>query len=182
MNRAVLVWTVCCGLILSAGSGGICEEPASVKDDELIVLFIKVVEESADKRTSQILSEPMLLLHLGERNSFLVGGQIPIGSDYFDIGQRFDFKPTKISGQTIWVVIESTFTDYVKNEQGELKQLEKRQVTKRKLELGKVFVGDSYKWNLVPKTQLHLEYRIERMKVKEYRLADAKAREAAKKQ
>lgn len=180
MNRAILVWAVSCGLLLAAACKTTGEEPAKPKQDDLIVLFVKVMEESADKRQSQVLSEPTLTTRLGERTGFFVGTQVPIGGDYFDVGQRFDIKPTKISGQTIWIVIESTSTDYVKDEHGELKPFEKRQVTKRKLELGKVVVDDHWKWNLDPKANAHIEYRIERMTWKEYRLADAKAREAAK--
>ncbi len=184
MNRAILIWAVSCGLILSVLSKGPCEEPAKAKQGDLIVLFIKVVEESADKRQSQIVSEPMLVAQLGEPRSFLVGAGVPNGDSYLDVGQRYDFKPTKINGQTIWIVIESTFTDYVKDEHGELKPFERRQVTKRKLELGKVVVDDPWKWNLVSKAkaQLHIEYRVERMTEKEYEIADAKAREAVKKE
>lgn len=180
MNRTILVWAASCGLALATACKTTCEEPAKAKQGELTVLFIKAVEESADKQKSQVLTETMLPTYLGEVRSFQVGANVPVGDDTFlDVGQRYDFKPTKINGQTIWIVIESTSTDYVKNEHGELKPLEKRQVTKRKLELGKEVVEGPWKWNHVPKSQLHIEYRIERMTWKEYRLADAKAREAA---
>jgi hypothetical protein len=180
MNRAILIWAASCGLVLATACKTTSEEPAKAKPGKLIVLFVKVVEESADKRQSQVLSEPMFLVDLGEGTGFFVGTQIPLGDPpYLEVSHRFDIKPTKISGQTIWIVIESTSTDYVKNERGELKPLEKRQVTKRKLELGKEVVEGPWKWNHVPKSQLHIEYRIERMTWKEYRLADAKAREAS---
>src|SRR5687768_13035646 len=163
MNRAILASVLSCGLILAATGRGPCEEPAKAKQGKLIVLFFKVVEESADKRQSQILSEPMFLVDLGERTGFFVATQIPLGDPPFlEVSHRFDIKPTKISGQTIWIMIESTLTDYVKNEHGELKPLERRQVTKRKLELGKVVVEDPWEWKLVAKAKAHIEYRIER--------------------
>lgn len=179
MYRVILVWAVSCGLLLAATGNGPCQEPSPLKRSEIIVVFIKVVEESADKRVRQTLSEPTLSTDFGHPTSFLVGASIPDGEDYLDVGQRYDIAPIKLSGETLLVEIRSTLTDYEKDDQGKLQESIKKQVTKSKLQLGKTTVFDSIKWKRIPKTSMHLECRFERMTIWEFDRQQAQARAAA---
>jgi hypothetical protein len=184
MNRNYFIWTICPGLILVAWRHGLSDPPAK-QPEELVVISIKAIEESDEGRSRQTVSEPRLTTKIGRPTQFLIGGQVLHDSEYIDIGQRFEFLPTKRAGKdAIWVELRVHTTDYVIDKQGNGQLVDTSEKITAKYQLGKKNATKAWKTPRLPGSSILLEFRLETMISEQYErmlAEDAAARSAEKK-